>query len=92
MSFGGKTSGSVAKGQLFSQAIKTTASFLKWKVFLTLKPNISIQILQTYLYTFPFIVSWENLIKDHGIFPLVIILLILITFSIDYVLIILGEN
>ena len=36
MSFGGKTSGSVTKCQLFSQAIKTTASFLKWKVFLTL--------------------------------------------------------
>ena len=36
MSFGGKTSGSVAKCPLFSQAIKTTASFLKWKVFLTL--------------------------------------------------------
>ena len=36
MSFGGKTSGSITKCRLFSQAIETTASFLKWKVFLTL--------------------------------------------------------
>ena len=36
--------------------------------------------------------SWENLIKDQGIFPLVIVLLILITFSFYYVLITLGEN
>ena len=42
-------------------------------------PNIHIQILQTYLHTFPFWMSWENLIKDQGIFPQVIILLILIT-------------
>ena len=37
------------------------------------------QILQTDLYTFPLRISWENLIKDHGILSLMIILLILIT-------------
>ena len=44
-----------------------------------LSPNIHLQILQTDLYTFPSRISWENLIKDQGIFPWVIILLILIT-------------
>ena len=44
-----------------------------------LSPNIQIQILQTDLYTFPSRISSENLIKDQGIFTLVIILLILIT-------------
>ena len=48
-----------------------------------LSPNIHKQILQTDLYTFPIRISWENLIKDQGIFALVIILLILITFSFD---------
>ena len=36
--------------------------------------------------------SWENLIKDQSIFALVIILLILITFSFDNLWILLGEN
>ena len=44
-----------------------------------LSPNIHIQILQTDLYTFPYRMSKENLIKDQSIFPLVIILFILIT-------------
>ena len=57
-----------------------------------LSPNIHIQILQTDLYTFPSRISQENLIKDQGIFPLVIILLILITLSLDNVWILLGEN
>ena len=34
-----------------------------------LSPNIHIQILQTDLHTFPLWMSWENLIKDQGIFP-----------------------
>ena len=34
-----------------------------------LSPNIHKQILQTDLYTFPSRISWENLIKDQGIFP-----------------------
>ena len=57
-----------------------------------LSPNIHIQILQTNLHTFPLRITWENLIKDQGIFPLVIILLILITLSLDNVWILLGEN
>ena len=57
-----------------------------------LSPNIHLQILHTDLYTFPLKISWENLKKDHGIFTLVIILLILITFSFDNVWIFLGEN
>ena len=57
-----------------------------------LSPNIHIQILQTYLHTFPLGISLENLIKDHGIFSLVIVLLILITLSLDNVWILLGEN
>ena len=36
--------------------------------------------------------SWENLIKDQGIFCLVIILLILITLYHDNAYILLGEN
>ena len=42
--------------------------------------NIHIQILQTDLHTFPLRMSWKNLTKDHSIFSLVIILLILISF------------
>ena len=57
-----------------------------------LSPNIHIQILQTDLYTFPFRISWENLIKDQGILSLVIILLTLITFSLANLWISLGEN
>ena len=57
-----------------------------------LSPNIHIQILQTSLYTFPFRISWENLIKDQGILFLVIILLTLITFSLANLWISLGEN
>ena len=49
------------------------------------------QILQTDLYTFPLRISWENLIKDHGILSSVITLLILITLSLDNVWILLGE-
>ena len=45
----------------------------------TLSPNIQLQILQTDLHTFPYKMCWENLIKDQGIFYLVIILLLLIT-------------
>ena len=54
--------------------------------------NSCIQILQTDLYTFPYWISWENLKNDQRIFPLVIILSILMTSSLDCVLIWLGEN
>ena len=52
---------------------------------------VHMQILQTDLYTFPLRISWENKIKDRGIFSLVIIFLILITLSLDNVWILLGE-
>ena len=55
-------------------------------------PNIHIQILQTDPHASPLRISWENLIKDHGIFSMMIILLILITLSLDSVWILLGEN
>ena len=60
--------------------------------FNPLSPNIHKQILQTDLQTFPLRISWENLIKDRGIFSLLIILLILITTCLDNVWISLGEN
>ena len=60
--------------------------------FNPLSPNIHIQILQTDLHTSTLRISRENLIKDHGIFSMVIILLILITLSLDSVWILLGEN
>ena len=45
-----------------------------------LTPNICIQFLQTDLHTFPWKISWENLIKDQSIFALMFILLIDTTF------------
>ena len=64
-----------------------------WRGFINpLSPSIHIQILQTDLHTSPVRISWENLIKDHGIFPMMIILLILITLSLDSVWILVGEN
>ena len=57
-----------------------------------LSPNIHTQILQTDLHTFPLRISWENLIKGHGIFSKMIILLIRRTLSLDSVWILLGEN
>ena len=47
------------------------------------------QNLQTDLHTSPLTIS---LLKDHGSFSLEIILLILITLSLDSVWILLGEN
>ena len=46
-------------------------------------PNICMQIPSTDLYTFLNRNSWENLIEDQSIFPLVIILSILTAFSLD---------
>ena len=57
-----------------------------------LNPNIHIQILQTGLYTSPSRISWENLVEDQNIFPLVIISLILPTLSLDCILILFREN
>ena len=49
--------------------------------------------LQTNLHTFTYRIGWENYIltKDHRILPLVIILIIIITFPLDRELIILEE-
>ena len=44
------------------------------------------------IHKFPYRISRENLIKDQSMFPLVIIFFILITFSLHYVLTLLGEN
>ena len=57
-----------------------------------LSPNIHMQILQTVLNTFPLRITWGNLVKDQGIFSLVIMVLILTTLSLDNVWILLGEN
>ena len=50
-----------------------------------LSPNIQVQILQSDLHTFLLRISWENLMKDQGILSLVIILLILLTLSLENV-------
>ena len=57
-----------------------------------LSPSIHTQILQPDIHTFPLRINWENLIVDQSIFSLVIILLVLITFSLDLLWILLGEN
>ena len=69
---------------------------LKVKVFGTCKrpirPNIHIyksSIPSPYISLKNY---WKNLFKEQSIFPQVIILYILITFSLDFVLMLLGEN
>ena len=59
-----------------------------------LSPNIQVQILQSDLHTFLLRISRENLnlMNDQGIFSSVIILLILLTLSLENVWIMLGEN
>ena len=75
--------------------LKTWFELLRIKLYRNnlnpLSPSIHIQILQTDLHTSPLRIIWENLIKDHEIFSM-IILLILITLSLDSVWILLGEN
>ena len=63
-----------------------------WLSLNPLSPDIHLQILHTDLYTFRSRISWVNLTKDQGIFVLVIILLILITFSFDSEWVLLREN
>ena len=53
--------------------------------FNPLSPNINIQILLSDLNIFSYTISWENLLKDQSNFPSDN--LILITFSLDEVLI-----
>ena len=57
-----------------------------------LSPSIHIQILQTDLHTFPLRISWENLIKDQGIFFLGDHFINSHNLSVDSVWILLGEN
>ena len=65
-----------------------------WKVTAInpLSPNIHIQILQTDLHTFPWRISWENLIEDQIFFSFWIILLFLVDYAHDSLWISLGEN
>ena len=67
----------LGKGRTKQMATETILVLL---TFNPLSPSILVQILQTDLHTFPQRISWKNLIKDHGIFSLVINLLILITY------------
>ena len=55
-------------------------------------PNIQMQILQIDFHTFLKELVERILINDQSIFPVVIIELILITISIGYVLLLLGED
>ena len=64
----------------------------KMKGFHHLSSNIHIQILQTCVHTFSSWINEEKLIKDQSTFPMMIILLILITFCLDDVFVMLGEN
>ena len=57
-----------------------------FSVFKPLSHSIQTQILQTYLNTFSGGVGREKLFEDQNTFPYTIISLILISFSIDYVL------
>ena len=87
-------------GYMYECGVQTTAKFAIIFVYRhnkklavnPLSPNIHIQILKTDLHTFSLRISGENLIKDHGISSMVIILLILITLSVDSVWMLLGEN
>ena len=56
-------------------------------------PNIHKQILLTDLHTFSYSISWVNLLNDQKqfLFGDHFQLLILVTFSVDYVLILWGE-
>ena len=60
--------------------------------FNPLSPSIHIQILQTDLHTFPERMSWENLIKDQGIFFLGDHFINSHNLSVDSVWILLVEN
>ena len=80
------------RNEVLEQAQTLRPSELKqfsiyWEV--NLKPHIHIQILLTDLHTF--ILLTNNWLKDQSNFLLMIILLILITFSLAEVLILLGE-
>ena len=75
-------------GQLFQAVIHFHPGCLQLN---PLSGNIHKQILLTDAPTFSYCISWENLLKDINNLTLMIILLILVTFSAGYVLILLGE-
>ena len=85
------------KKNVHSHANKTHFGLiLKVKVFGTCKRPIR-PIIHIYKSSIPSpYISlknyWKNLFKEQSIFPQVIILYILITFSLDFVLMLLGEN
>ena len=54
------------------------------EILIPLSPNIHIQILQTDFHAFPLRICLENLMKDLRFFPSLIILVSLVTFSLDY--------
>ena len=72
--------------------VQTGRRWIQSNLLNPLSPNIHIQILPTDLYTFPLRISWENLTKDHSMLSLVIIALILITFTLDDLLMLWGEK
>ena len=57
-----------------------------------LSPNIHMQILLIDFLAFPSRINWESLVKDQSAFPVVMILLILLAFSVNDVWILWGEN
>ena len=57
--------------------------------FMPQDPHTNFPDWSTYVF---FMTSLENLIKDHSIFPLMINLLILITFSFGHMLMLFGED
>ena len=73
------------------QQLKIYRCELDW--FLSVEsPKIRIWILFIDIHTSPLRIIWKNLIEERSLFPLLIIFLVLITFSLDYILISLGEN
>jgi len=69
-------------------ALRIITKYRKINLFNPLSPSVhTVQLLLTDLHTFSYNITWKKLLKDQSNFPLVIILLILITFFLDYVLI-----
>ena len=56
-----------------------------------LHPNISMQVLHTFLYTFPEVLTRGNVFKNQELYKLLIIFLILETLVFDSGVILLGE-
>ena len=59
-------------------------AIIYYQILIPLSRNIHIQILQTDFCAFPLRICLENLMKDLRFFPLLIILVSLVTFSLDY--------